>query len=121
MANGVPGFKGIEKPHSQAIPAEAHRCHVSVRGRYDVRPDSPAPSHSSSRRKPSCMAPTRNRWMESFGVVKDDPDGMAMARAHAAHAVTHVHPIYAFRSPHRAVMHGEDHGITLRERYHFCA
>jgi len=65
--------------------------------------------------------PTRNRWMESFGVVKDDPDGMAMARAHAAHAVTHVHPIYAFRSPHRAVMHGEDHGITLRERYHFCA
>ena len=40
MANRVPGFKGIDKSHSQAILAEMHHRKAGVRGRFCPRPDS---------------------------------------------------------------------------------
>jgi len=40
MANGVPGFKGIDKSCCKAILAERRRCKSGVRGRYGSCPDS---------------------------------------------------------------------------------
>src|SRR4051812_12506820 len=46
---------------------------------------------------------------------------MAMARAHAADAVAHVHAIDAAGSSDGPVMDGEDDGVALGERDHFGA
>ena len=46
-------------------------------------------------------------------VVKDDPEGETPARAQAAHAVAHRHPIGAARAFDRPVMDREDDGLGL--------
>ncbi len=54
----------------------------------------------------------------SCRVMKNDPECMALAAAHRAHAVAQHGAVDAARALHRAVMHGEDHRVALAERHH---
>jgi hypothetical protein len=53
-----------------------------------------------------------------LGVVENDADGMTQSAADAADTVSEVDTVCAFRSFHGSVVHGEDHGIALRQRHH---
>src|SRR5437773_9707600 len=53
----------------------------------------------------------------SLGVMEDDADRMALARAHPAHAMTQVDARHATRALHWPMMDREDHAVSLAERY----
>src|SRR5262245_1227793 len=54
----------------------------------------------------------------STGVVEDDPDDMAMAVEHAAHAVPHRELSHAAAPPgHGPPVDAEDDRVALRERH----
>ncbi len=48
-----------------------------------------------------------------FGVVKNDPEGMAMPRTNPAHAMSKIHSVEATRSLDGAMMHRESNGVPL--------
>src|SRR6516164_4325103 len=61
----------------------------------------------------------RQTGRPSFGVVENDADGVAPARAEPAYAMAQVDAIAAARPLHRAMMHGKGHRVALGERHHF--
>ena len=57
----------------------------------------------------------------SLRIVKDHPDGMAMAGAQPADAMAQINPVEPARPLHRSVMHSKSHRIALPQRNHFGA
>src|SRR5262245_4146334 len=57
----------------------------------------------------------------SHGVVENDADCMALARAYSAHAMAQVDAIHAARALHRPMMDREDHAVSLAERHNLSA
>src|SRR5262249_56829643 len=54
----------------------------------------------------------------SSGVVKDDAEGVAVARAQPAHAVAHGDAIAPPRSPYRTMPHREEDTVTPPQPHH---
>ena len=63
---------------------------------------------------PPCGEPGR-RGPWSFRIMKDDPGGVALARAESTHAMAHVDAIDAPRAGNRAMVHWEDHASSLAQ------
>jgi hypothetical protein len=53
-----------------------------------------------------------------FAVVEDYSDGISMAGAQTADAVTQIHSVGALRTLHRAVTYCESHPVALMQAYH---
>src|SRR5215469_10124755 len=81
-------------------------CSAICRKRY--RSGSPLPLTTSM------MAPLTAMLC---GVVKDDAEREARARAQSADAVAHRHPVEAARAANRTVVDREDHRIALLQRH----
>jgi hypothetical protein len=47
--------------------------------------------------------------------MKDDPERMALARPQSRHPMSHVYAIDAPRARNRAMVHGEDHALSLAQ------
>jgi hypothetical protein len=58
------------------------------------------------------------RQGRSDGIVENDPQGVAMARAQLADAVTHVDAVGAARAPHRPAVDREYDGVAFPQRRH---
>src|SRR5687768_13527474 len=86
------GMKGKAKPRSSIAPCANITRAVSA-------------SAASSNK--------RNDVARLLGIMKNHAQRMAMPRAQAADAVTHVDPVYAACALKRAVMHCEHHSVTL--------
>ena len=69
------------------------------------------------RRKAGFLFWTATAARLSLRVVEDDAERVAVAGAHAAHAVAHVDAVDAARALHRAVVHREDHRLALPQRH----
>jgi hypothetical protein len=74
-------------------------------------------SEASNIRRSAAVSPVTGSEMSGLtrlsGVMEDDANGMALARAQAADAVTKVDPVITFGALHRAIMHGKCNGVAL--------